>query len=207
MTRDETETVIRFDDKETQERAKVPAWFRLPKESTRAYELFCVYLDMGPSERSVMKVSKKCHKYYTYIGRLSSKFKWVERAKAYDDYINEEVRKRVREDLIETRRRHADMARDFQRTITLPLQELLSRLTDKEKQRELYDNLSKMKLEDLIAMVKASVKDWQIAVNVERLSLGLTTEDIGVVNKEELKKEVEKELLEDYREWAREREN
>ena len=53
---------------------------QLENESTKAYEAFRCYLDMG-GKRSQERVSKKLSKSRQYIGRLASNFHWVERVR------------------------------------------------------------------------------------------------------------------------------
>jgi len=70
-------------------------WERLKakKESSKAYEAFCIYRDLGQT-RSCEQVSKEVAKNAHHIRRWSSRYNWVERAAAYDDYIAEKQRKK-----------------------------------------------------------------------------------------------------------------
>jgi hypothetical protein len=69
-------------------------WRRIKnKESSKAYEAFCVYRDLGVT-RSLNQVVHKCGKSRSLLDRWSSKYRWVERAAAYDEYLEEERRKR-----------------------------------------------------------------------------------------------------------------
>jgi hypothetical protein len=60
-----------------------------PKESSKAFWAFKIYRDLGP-ERSLVKA---CESYYGSTANLaqikvwSSKFDWVDRARAYDDWL------------------------------------------------------------------------------------------------------------------------
>jgi hypothetical protein len=60
-----------------------------PKESSKAFSAFKIYRDLGP-ERSLVKA---CESYYGSTANLaqikvwSSKFDWVDRARAYDDWL------------------------------------------------------------------------------------------------------------------------
>jgi hypothetical protein len=60
-----------------------------PKESSKAFSAFKVYRDLGP-ERSL---AKACESYYGSSANLaqvkvwSRKFDWVDRARAYDDWL------------------------------------------------------------------------------------------------------------------------
>jgi len=60
-------------------------WHRRPGESTRAYEALETYLHLG-SGRSIEKVAQKCSKTPSLCMRWSSRWSWVERARAYDQH-------------------------------------------------------------------------------------------------------------------------
>jgi hypothetical protein len=64
------------------------AWERLPNERIKAYELFCLYRDMGPS-RSLQKLrqTNALHLSLRQLERYSTKYDWVARAQAYSNYI------------------------------------------------------------------------------------------------------------------------
>lgn len=61
----------------------VQPWDRQPGETSKAYEAFAIYRDLG-SSRSVRLVSEQLAKTQTVIKRWSSKYEWVERAAAWD---------------------------------------------------------------------------------------------------------------------------
>lgn len=65
-------------------------WERQPKESSRVYRYFEVYRDLGP-QRSLEKVHQTFAKSSPRISlrrlkTLSTRYNWVERARAWDDY-------------------------------------------------------------------------------------------------------------------------
>jgi len=78
---------------------------RQPGETTKAYEAFTVYRDLGMG-RTLERVSATLQKSVTMLGRWSSQYRWIERAAAYDDYIEAQARKKNERDAI---RRKADM--------------------------------------------------------------------------------------------------
>lgn len=100
-------------------------WERLPGESSRAYSVFCEYRDLGP-ERSLDKLKQKLNKSRTKstLARWSGKYKWVERAKAYDDYIEKKKRREHEKAILEMAERHAKLAVAFQQRIAQRLQEI-----------------------------------------------------------------------------------
>lgn len=87
-------------------------WERRERETTKAYEAFCIYRDMG-RERSLSKVAEKLQKSETLMGRWSRENGWVERAAKWDDEqdrIERETAQREQVKAIkEMRKRHADL--------------------------------------------------------------------------------------------------
>lgn len=64
-------------------RSETKAWERQEGESSKAFEAFSIYLNLG-TERSQQAVSKELAKSRALISRWSSAYRWVERAAAYD---------------------------------------------------------------------------------------------------------------------------
>lgn len=93
--------------------AKANPWDRLQNETTRAYEAFCTYRDMG-RERSLSKVAAKLQKSETLMGRWSGTHSWVKRAAEWDDEqdrIEREIAQKEQAKAIrDMRKRHADLA-------------------------------------------------------------------------------------------------
>jgi len=130
-------------------------WDRLPNESTKAYAAFCVYRDLGP-ERSLDKAGQKLDKPRSrkWLGEWSAKYKWVERAEAYDDYIEKLKRKEREEAIAEMAERQARIAIAFQQRVAQRLQEL-----------------------DPSELSPADMARWfDIAAKIERLNRGEPTE-------------------------------
>ena len=102
------------------------AWDRLENESSKAYEAFCRYRDMGIS-RSVMKVQEKYSDNYKterLLHRWSTTFSWVNRCREFDKYMEKEMRKEFKNEYIEMNKRHAQYATLLQRKAMEQLQEL-----------------------------------------------------------------------------------
>ena len=97
-------------------------WDRQKGESARAFEAFLVYLQMGP-ERSVRAVAQKLSKSYTLAGRWSSTYHWVERCRAWDNYLQQEAKKAAATAVRNMNRRHAQLAAAIQGTAMQALQE------------------------------------------------------------------------------------
>ncbi len=82
-------------------------WERLEEESSKSYHAFQVYLNFG-EERSLRKVAEKegqngGKKRVKIYEKLSSKYKWVERAKAYDDYVLGKIRDKIEKKRIKSK--------------------------------------------------------------------------------------------------------
>lgn len=71
-------------------------WERQPGESQKAYRAFQAYRDMGQGNRSVRKISEQLsYSDHTTCGRWMSKFEWVARCDAYDNWLEMERRSAV----------------------------------------------------------------------------------------------------------------
>lgn len=95
----------------------VPAWHRLPDESTKTYDRFVSYLAMG-AQRSYRAISLHYGVTESAIQRQAKRYKWASRAAAYDqEMINkdlnslQDIRENIRETLL-------SKAPDFVETIT-----------------------------------------------------------------------------------------
>lgn len=88
-------------------------WERRESESTKAYEAFCIYRDMGP-DRSLAKVAEKLSKSEQLMKRWSYTYGWVERAAKWDDEKDrierEAAQKEQAKAIRDMRTRHAKLA-------------------------------------------------------------------------------------------------
>ena len=90
--------------------AKQPdPWERQEGESTKAYEAFCIYRDLGIN-RSIAKVVKTLGKSKALLEGWSSKYDWVERAAQWDSEQDRVARQQQLEDIKKMRKRHAELA-------------------------------------------------------------------------------------------------
>ena len=136
-------------------------WERQEKEGIRAYEAFCYYRDLGTG-RSLDKAYQR----YLEIKKGSKdvqgkrapakwrewsvKHHWVERVKAYDEYLERERRRINEEEIFEMYRQHALIANGFQEKIV--------------------KRLNTMDVEELSPSDMA--KWFDVATRVERISKG-----------------------------------
>lgn len=136
-------------------------WERRESESTKAYEAFCAYRDMGP-DRSLAKVAEKLSKSEQLMKRWSYTYGWVDRAAKWDDENDrierETAQKEQAKAIKNMRERHAKLAE----AMLLKAARGLARIPDDE-----------IKPVDVSRMV-------DIASKLERISRG----DVGEVIEE-----------------------
>ncbi len=130
-------------------------WERQPGETGKAYSHFAKYRDLGP-ERSMEKLRKNLgvKVSQTRLEQLSVKYNWVNRAAAYDDYIDRKKREEKEKAILDMAERHARLAVAFQQKVVERLREL-----------------------DSAELEPRDLSKWlDIAVKVERLARGEPTE-------------------------------
>jgi|TARA_R110000824_G_scaffold21078_6_gene78888 hypothetical protein len=84
-------------------------WERQFNESRKAFEAFVVYRDMGP-RRSQEKVARELGKSAQLMARWSSRWSWVERASAWVDEQDKQLRLSQQEAVVKMNNRHAKLA-------------------------------------------------------------------------------------------------
>lgn len=138
-------------------------WERQPNEPPKAWEAFVTYRDMG-LKRSNSKVGNELGKSKVLIDKWSSRYRWVSRCKAYDEWVDSETRRLTEEARRKMAERHARIAMAMQSKIAKRLERIEIETEDGEV--------------DLENQVPIGLLDrWlQLAVNIERLSRGEPTE-------------------------------
>lgn len=130
--------------------AKQPdPWERQEGESTKAYEAFCIYRDMG-IQRSIRKVAEELSKSETLMARWSGNHDWVERAAQWDSEQDRVARQQQLDEIKKMRKRHAGIANQM----LLKAAEALQNLDPEE-----------IKAQDVSRMV-------DVASKLERISRG-----------------------------------
>ncbi len=142
--------------KNTAKDVEIQPWDRQPGESSKAFEAFCLYRDMG-TERSIRKVAQNLSKSTTLIRGWSSKYNWVERATLYDAELDRQAREKRQKEILEMRDRHAKLATQL--------------LTKAAK------GLLKLSDEDISANDVARLVE--VGAKLERLSRGESTENVN----------------------------
>lgn len=134
-------------------------WDRQNGEGARQYEKFCKYRDMDTdglrSKRSLRKLANELGCSRISVENLSSKYNWVERAEAYDMYLEQKARKRREKDIEKMRETHAKIA---------------TQLITKATKRLLSISEEEISAADIVRMFDTGVK-------IERLSRGESTEN------------------------------
>lgn len=163
------------------------AWHRQPGETAAAFDAFLVYRDLGP-KRSLSAALEAAGRAPTTLaawGRWSSAHSWVARCAAWDARMQEIADKASEAKIGEMARRHADLAQSLQAAVTLPLNELVRRLQDKEI------DLSQLPVPDLVRMLQQLGPITKSAVEIERVSRGQPSDRLEVGTPAELQ-EVER---------------
>jgi len=108
------------------------SWERQERESEKAYSYFCYYRDFG-KDRSTVKVQQEFSKSKRFMDGLSSKHNWVVRARAYDDYLEREIRKANEKELVETSKSLLNTVNKMLDLYTIPLEAIEKKLRAKNE--------------------------------------------------------------------------
>ncbi len=145
-------------------------WKRIEYERDKPYALFGIYRNDGPT-RSHQKVKVKWKENsgedisISQIETYSTKYNWVERASAYDDFLDEQELKKNWKAIEEMNKRQAEDAKLVQSKA----------LEDLEEIDCLEEGSSKASPE---GRRNAAARTWEIGVRNERLARGAATEHI-----------------------------
>src|SRR3989304_4837213 len=85
-------------------------WERQPRESEQAWAAFKHYRDAG-ALRSMRKTAAAVGKSYTMISRWSSRTKWFERVRAYDNEMDREVQAQMAVQARKAQQKHAQIGK------------------------------------------------------------------------------------------------
>lgn len=149
------------------------AWEQQTGETAVAFEAFCLYRNLEPSNRSIREVAAKLDKSVTLMGRWSGAHNWVQRCLAYDA----EQDRKFRAEISTQRRR---MAERQVRTSALA-------------QSKVAEFLINLNWDELSATEAA--RWYEVAVKVERQALGepdkleITGADQGAIRVEQMSAE------------------
>lgn len=95
-----------------QRRTETP-WERQQGESEKAYWAFAIYRDMG-EKRTIAAVVNQLQKSRSLIDRWKDRWDWVERVRAYDNYLDKEARATAIKERKQMTERHIIIAKQIQ---------------------------------------------------------------------------------------------
>jgi len=150
-------------------------WECQEDEGSRPFAMFVRYRDMDTLDRSLAKVAKiKGSANLRQLAEWSSKYRWVERARAWDQEQDRIRRQEHLDELAAMSRRHGQQAEATLRALLAPAQAFLRTL---QENPQALDNLSPVQKLDLA--IKAARFVPQL-VQIERLAKGESTERVEV---------------------------
>lgn len=146
--------------------AHIWPWDRQLRETKEAFGAFALYRDLG-DHRSVAAVSTQLGRSAKLTRRWSVRWRWVERAIAWDRELDRVKQSAMKDKIVEVAERHAKAASAQLAVLMAPAMELGKRL--QEKRVDLKD----VKDASLIRMVQQGAAPIRNLIEVERLSMGL----------------------------------
>ena len=147
-------------------------WEMQEKEPVEAFRFFCFYRDM--QRRSVLLVSKTFgQRSPRKLERLSSKYDWKARARAWDIEIDRRVREAQVGELADMRKRHINLGVGMQTAVVKELQALVAKIEKADKAAKLLDPLGH---HEPLLTVSDIIRLSQHGTQLERLSRGEPTD-------------------------------
>lgn len=104
-------------------RERPKLWEQQPGESSRAFEAFCAYRDLG-EQRSLAKAADKLQKSRSMVEDWSRINGWTTRVAAYNTHQDRQHRKARRAEIMKMAERHAQIAALFQAKVIQGIQKL-----------------------------------------------------------------------------------
>ena len=143
-------------------------WERQKYEPDKAFYYFCIYKDMG-ADRNTTKVAQVLGtSNANYIGTLSGRWKWKERAREWDNEVQNAKNAAMLKQVEDMNKRHAQLAVAG----LMPIANVIQKVS-KEIEAQQLDNLEFNKLYDIYL---DSIKAMSSVVNIERKARGEATE-------------------------------
>lgn len=100
------------------------SWERQPEEGSKAFDAFVIYRNAGP-HRSQLKVSAEQGVNRNLVNRWSVEHDWVTRAEDYDDHLDKLAREAAEAEVVEMRKRHAQLGMSLMGAAALELNKLI----------------------------------------------------------------------------------
>jgi hypothetical protein len=145
-------------------------WDRLPNERSKAYQLFCMYRDLGPMRTLERLAHVKDNNSKRVATRANlkvycRKYQWVARSRAYDDYLAEKERIDNEQHILEMNRRQAEDGRFFQHIAVTSLKELAPEKLRPTEADRLFN--TGVKTERLARGAQTEAVNVEVSTNVE----------------------------------------
>lgn len=162
-------------------------WEQREGETHKAYLAFSAYRNLGPNRSmsraiSEMPESNRGGKPETtrrWWETWSSRYDWIERAKAWD--LEQERLRRValQREAVEMGKRQAQAAYDLELVMLAPVRALVARMSDAIEGRAVEDWLENLSPGEAIALATSVAKVYPQLARLERLARGEPTEIPG----------------------------
>jgi hypothetical protein len=171
-------------------------WERQPGETTTQWHAFTHFRELQvhscleayrQHRRNCMHLSTE-HLYQApkHWRVWSSQMAWMDRALAWDSELDRQVRERLIKAQVEARERHARLAQAMLTVLSLPVKAALEAARDPELVQRLVASTATMAgTKDLMQQVARISSVVPGVVTMERLALGLTTDNVHVDDRDD----------------------
>lgn len=144
-------------------------WERLKGEPAKAFQAFVVYRKLG-ANRTLAVVANELGKSGTLAARWSSRYKWVQRAEAWDDHRSRIELDAEDDALADMARRHIELAMNGQSKVAATLAAMVD---DAGHDMALHPDRVPQWLESMVKIERQARGESADSVDV-RLQLGVT---------------------------------
>lgn len=151
-------------------------WTRQADEQDKAWEKFEFYRNLGPA-RTLRLVAEHFDNSLGYIEKLSLKYEWGPRARAFDNHEDQLYQIRRQEAIREMADRHSDQLVKALEALQLPYQALMRKL---ETNPELIDELADQNVKRLFQMATSASRVIPSMMAAERMVRGMPSERVEV---------------------------
>ena len=161
------------------------AWERLSGESVKAFEAFARYRDLG-AERSTTKVAAELKKSKSLMERWCSHWRWVERARLYEAFLDQQRQRALVQQVEEMLTRHTQYARWLQTKAASAIIDVKPAALTVEQARRYLETGIKVEREALGVTSHAGTSDTGSAEQtqggfLESYLAGLSEEDLDLL--------------------------
>lgn len=155
------------DEPGTKQGPEPTPWERQTGETTKAFEAFVCYRDLGP-ERSIRTVARKLGRARSQVEKWARATAWVQRVEAYEVHLDRLKVQAQETDAVEVGKAVARTARNIRKGIDAIVAEVLRRV---EQDPEFLREMPRV---ELVAVFKLLPRSALTAAMLERLGLGLS---------------------------------